>query len=160
MKRLAFLFSLLLIAGSPLLLGAGDYTIEELVDENATTSPPFSISHVVPFPDGLRFFLTTDSPDAVADLLADGALQAELSDHETETATAVSLSLGEAIWCSQDGDPVYVVNVDPLVLCGAPPARMEYYLEVVAALGPGRDLAIGQDPDFLWLIEEAEGPES
>jgi len=158
MKRLAFLFSLLLIAGSPLLLGAGDYTIEELVDENATTSPPFSISHVVPFPDGLRFFLTTDSPGAVADLLADGALQAELSDHETETATAVSLSLGEAIWCSQDGDPVYVVNVDPLVLCGAPPARIEYYLEVVAALGPGRDLAIGQDPDFLWLIEEAEQP--
>ena len=158
MKRLAFLFLLLLIAGSPLLFGAGDYTIEELVDENATTSPPFSISHVVPFPDGLRFFLTTDSPGAVADLLADGALQAELSDHETETATAVSLSLGEAIWCSQDGDPVYVVNVDPLVLCGALPARIEYYLEVVAALGPGRDLAIGQDPDFLWLIEEAEQP--
>ena len=158
MKRLAFLFLLLLTAGSPLLFGAGDYTIEELVDENATTSPPFSISHVVPFPDGLRFFLTTDSPGAVADLLADGALQAELSDHETETATAVSLSLGEAIWCSQDGDPVYVVNVDPLVLCGAPPARIEYYLEVVAALGPDRDLAIGQDPDFLWLIEEAEQP--
>ena len=158
MKRLAFLFLLLLIAGSPLLFGAGDYTIEELVDENATTSPPFSISHVVPFPDGLRFFLTTDSPGAVADLLADGALQAELSDHETETATAVSLSLGEAIWCSQDGDPVYVVNVDPLVLCGAPPARSEYYLEVVAALGPGLDHAIGQDPDFLWLIEEAEQP--
>ena len=158
MKRLAFLFSLLLIIGSPLLLGAGDYTIEELVDENATTSPPFSISHVVPFPDGLRFFLTTDSPDAVADLLTDGALQAELSDHETETATAVSLSLGEAIWCSQDGDPAYVVYIDPLVLCGAPPAKIEYYLEVVAALGPGRDLAIGQDPDFLWLIEEAEQP--
>src|SRR5213078_765262 len=116
MKRLAFLFSLLLIAGSPLLLGAGDYTIEELVDENATTSPPFSISHVVPFPDGLRFFLTTDSPGAVADLLA------ELSDHETETATAVSLSLGEAIWCSQDGDPFYLAyQDDPLVLCGAPP---------------------------------------
>ena len=159
MKRLAFLFSLLLIAGSPLLLGAGDYTIEELVDENATTSPPFSISHVVPFPDGLRFFPTTDSPDAVADLLTDGALQAELSDHETETATAVSLSLGEAIWCSQDGDPFYLAyQDDPLVLCGAPPARIEYYLEVVAALGPGRDLAIGQDPDFLWLIEEAEQP--
>ena len=158
MKRLAFLFLLLLIAGSPLLFGAGDYTIEELVDENATTSPPFSISHVVPFPDGLRFFLTTDSPGAVADLLTDGALQAELSDHESETATAVSLSLGEAIWCSQDGDPAYVVYVDSLVLCGAPPARIEYYLELFVALGPGRDLAIGQDPDFLWLIEEAEQP--
>src|SRR6266446_6964438 len=106
MKRLAFLFLLLLIAGSPLLFGAGDYTIEELVDENATTSPPFSISHVVPFPDGLRFFLTTDSPDAVADLLTDGALQAELSDHESETATAVSLSLGEAILVQPGRRPV------------------------------------------------------
>src|SRR5438876_10978907 len=104
MKRLAFLFSLLLIAGSPLLLGAGDYTIEELVDENATTSPPFSISHVVPFPDGLRFFLTTHSPDAVADLLTDGALQAALSDYESETATAVPPSLGDGICCTQAGD--------------------------------------------------------
>src|SRR5207247_2658949 len=116
MKRLA----LLLIFVTPTLcFGAGDYTIEELVDEDATTSPPFSISHVVPFPDGLRFFLTTDSPDAVADLLTDGALQAELSDHESETATAVSLSLGEAIWCSQDGDPFYLAyQDDPLVLSG------------------------------------------
>src|SRR5207247_4351385 len=141
MKRLA----LLLIFVTPTLcFGAGDYTIEELIDEDATTSPPFSISHVVPFPDGLRFFLRTDSPDAVADLLTDGALQAELSDHESETATAVSLSLGEAIWCSQDGDPFYVAyQDDPLVLCGAPPARIEYCLAVVAAVGPGRDLVTG-----------------
>ena len=159
MKRLVFLFSLLLIAGSPLLLGAGDYTIEELVDENATTSPPFSISHVVPFPDGLRFFLTTDSPDAVADLLTDGALQAELSDHESETATSVSVFFGEAVWCTEEDIPVYRAYRDPIPPCGdASPARIEYFFELAVTLGPGIDLAIGQDPDFLWLIEEAEQP--
>src|SRR5881396_3339477 len=159
MKRLAFLFLLLLIAGSPLLFGAGDYTIEELVDENATTSPPFSISHVVPFPDGLRFFLTTDSPDAVADLLADGALQAEVSDHESETATSVSVFFGEAVWCTEEDVPVYRAYRDPIPPCGdASPARIEYFFELAVTLGPGIDLAIGQDPDFLWLIAQVEEP--
>ena len=160
MKRLAFLFSLLLIAGSPLLFGAGDYTIEELVDEDATTSPPFSINSVVPVDGGdLRLFLTTDSPDAVADLLADGALQAEVSDHESDTATSVSVFFGEAVWCTEDGDPVYRAYRDPIPPCGdASPARVEYFFELAVTLGPGRDLAIGQDPDFLWLIEEAEQP--
>src|SRR5216117_3939075 len=119
MKRLA----LLLIFVTPTLcFGAGDYTIEELVDEDTTTSPPFSKSRIVRVGgDDLRLFLTTDSPDAVADLLADGALQAEVSDHESETADSVSLSLGEAVWCSEDGDPAYMAYMDPLVLCGAPP---------------------------------------
>src|SRR5947199_9546232 len=101
MKRLVFLFSLLLTAGSPLLFGAGDYTIEELIDENATTSPPFSISHVVPFPYALRFFLTTDIPAAVAFLLADGAPQAELTDYEYDTCPIFSVSTVTPVNCRQ-----------------------------------------------------------
>jgi hypothetical protein len=31
---------------------------------------------------------------------------------------------------------------------------IEYFFDVAAVLGPGRDLALGEDPDFLWLIEE------
>ena len=160
MKHLAFLFLLLLTAGSPLLFGAGDYTIEELVDENATTSPPFSINSVVPVDGGdLRLFLTTDSPDAVADLLADGALQAEVSDHESDTATSVSVFFGEAVWCTEEDIPVYRAYRDPIPPCGdASPARIEYFFELAVTLGPGIDLAIGQDPDFLWLIEEALEP--
>ena len=158
MKRLV----LLLIFVTPTLcFGAGDYTIEELIDEDATTSPPFSINSVVPVDGGdLRLFLTTDSPDAVADLLADGALQAEVSDHESETATSVYVFFGEAVWCTEDGDPVYRAYRDPIPPCDASPARVEYFFELAVTLGLGRDLAIGQDPDFLWLIEEAEGPES
>ena len=157
MKRLV----LLLIFVTPTLcFGAGDYTIEELIDEDATTSPPFSISRVVPVDGGdLRLFLTTDSPDAVADLLADGALQAEVSDHESETATSVSVFFGEAVWCTEDGDPVYRAYLDPIPPCGdASPARIEYFFELAVTLGPGIDLAIGQDPDFLWLIAQVEEP--
>ena len=137
---------------------AGDYVIQELRDENARTLPPFSISRVVPFEGGLRLFLGTDSPEAVAALLAAGALEAQLSDHKFETARPVALSLGKAIWCSEDGNPVFLAYRADLSVCdGKPPERIEYFFEVAVTLGPGRDLAIGQDPDFLWLIEERQG---
>ena len=136
-------------------LKAQDYTIEEMSDEETTIPRPFSISRVLSFDRGLRIFLHTDDPDAIANLIATGSLQAQLSDHEAEIETAVALSLGKAVWCSDADDPVYLAFGDPLPACdGNQPARIEYYLEMNAVLGPGLDLAIGQDPDFLWLIEE------
>jgi hypothetical protein len=154
MKHLTLLL-IFLILGRPHLFGAGDYAIEELRDEDAATLPPFSISRVVAFDGGLRLFLTTASPDAIANLLAAGALETQLSDHEAETASTVSLTLGKAVWCTEDGEPVFMSYLDPTPLCeGAPPARLEYFFESTVTLGPGRALAIGQDPDFLWLIEE------
>jgi hypothetical protein len=103
----------------------------------------------------LRLLLNTNDPEAISNLLGAGAIQAQISDHEAETETAVSLSLGKAVWCSDGGEPVYLPFKDPLPSCdGNPPVRIEYFIEVAAALGPGRDLAIGQDPNFLWLIEE------
>ncbi len=104
---------------------------------------------------GLRLFITTDNPDGVAGLLAASALLAQLSDHQAETETNLPLSFSKAVWCRDDSQPVYLAFRDPLPSCNdKPPARIEYFFEVPAALGPGRDLAIGQDPDFLWLIEE------
>ena len=154
MNRQILLLILVTLA-CPFDLIAGDYAIEEMRAEEATTLPPFSISRVIPFDGGLRIFVTTDSPDAIAGLLAAGALESQLSDHEAETASTVSISLGKAVWCSEDGEPVYLAYLDPLPQCdGAPPARIEYFFEAAVTLGPGRDLAIGQDPDFLWLIEE------
>src|SRR5881628_1092881 len=113
MKHLTLLL-IFLILGRPHLFGAGDYAIEELRDEDAATLSPFSISRVVAFDGGLRLFLTTASPDAIAGLLAAGALETQLSDHEAETASTVSISLGKAVWCSEDGEPVYLAYLDPL----------------------------------------------
>jgi hypothetical protein len=149
---------LLLLIAHLFQFSAGDYLIEELRDENATMLPPFSISRVVPFEGGLRLFLRSHRPDAVASLLVAGSLEAQLSDHKSETAKSVSLSLGKAIWCSDDGNPVFLAyRAEPPLCGGKTPARIEYFFEVAVILGPGRDLAIGHDPDFLWLIEERHG---
>jgi hypothetical protein len=65
------------------------------------------------------------------------------------------LSYKKAVWCSKDDRPVYLSFKDPLPSCNEkPPARIEYFFEASAVLGADRDLSIGQDPDYLWLIEE------
>jgi hypothetical protein len=90
----------------------------------------------------------------VAGLLGAGAFEAQLSDHRKESATNHPISLGKAVWCYRNGTPIYLGYTDPLPECdGNPPARIEYFFEVPVTLGPDQDLAIGQDPDFLWLIE-------
>jgi hypothetical protein len=135
--------------------GDGEYSIQFLCDEDATTSPIFSIIRVEPTDGGLRLFLGTSDPSGVADLLANGALEAQLSDHRSETATSPSISLGKAVWCTDDGPAVYLDFASPLPECdGKPPVKIEYFFTVPVTLGPDRDLVIGQDPDFLWVIEE------
>jgi hypothetical protein len=151
----SFLFLALVTPQVSLELNAQDYSIEEMRDEETIAAPPFTISRVLPFDGGLRLFLSTNNPDAVSELLSAGALQAQISDHEAETETAVPLLLRKAVWCDDTVEPVYLSYGDPLPGCNDnPPARIEYLFEVAAVLDPGRDLAIGQNPDFLWLIEE------
>ena len=134
---------------------AQSYAIQEMGDQNTRAVCPFSISRVMPFDGGLRLFISTNSVDAVANLLASGALKGQLSDHQTETEAPVSLALGKAIWCTVESDPVYLDYSDPLPGCGGQaPAAIEYFIQTAVALGLGRDLAIGEDPDFLWLVEE------
>ncbi len=147
--------SILLMIFMMPLLNAQDYAIMNLTDENAIAAMPFSISRVVPFGQGLRLFLNTNNPNAVADLLNAGKLQAQLSDNQAGTEKLFPLSLGKAVWCQDSDTPVYLSFNAPLPNCGGnTPARIEYFLEVAATLGPELDLTIGNDPDFLWLIEE------
>ena len=153
-RKSLFTLLLVLIALPSLQLRAQEYTIEEMSDENAAIPRPFSISRVTPINGGLRIFISTNDPDAIARLVSAGSLQAQLSDNEAGTEKILSLSFGKAVWCEYPGSPVYLAFGDPLPGCnGNSPARIEYFFEVAAALGPGLDLAIGQDPEFLWLIE-------
>jgi hypothetical protein len=150
-------FLLMLVAVSPYCMAqraGGEYVIEFLRSEEAAASPAFSIVRAEPSADGLRLFLDTSRPDVVAGLLGAGAFEAQLSDHRKESATNHPISLGKAVWCYRNGTPIYLGYTDPLPECdGNPPARIEYFFEVPVTLGPDQDLAIGQDPDFLWLIE-------
>lgn len=156
MKRLFLVLLLTILTLPPVASVAGEgYNVEELRDEETTASAPFSINRVSPYPGGLRLFLSTANPGGVASSLASGALEAQLSDHSVETASPVTLSLGKAVWCTEDGEPLYVGYAEPIPACGGhPPAKIEYYFDAGVTLGANRDLAIGQDPDFLWLIEE------
>lgn len=145
---------LLLILVSPL-LRAQDYVIEALKEESAASAMPFSISRVVPFNRGLKLFINTDNPVTVSNLLRAGKLQAQLSDNQAETEELIPLSLRKAVWCPDSDAPVFISFSDPLPNCAEnAPTRIEYFLEVSASLRPGLDLAIGNDPDYLWVIEE------
>jgi hypothetical protein len=154
-RKLFVLLLFLILPPAAQSLKAQAYVFEELTAENLTAVSPFSIAQVVPIDGGLRIFISTDNPDAVAGLLATGALLTQLSDHVAMTEAPVPISFGKAVWCTADGDPVYLAYQDPLPSCGGqPPAIIEYYFDAAAVLGPGRDLALGLDPNFLWLIAE------
>jgi hypothetical protein len=59
------------------------------------------------------------------------------------------------VWCPDSDAPVYISFNDPLPNCaGNAPTQIEYFLEVPVSLRPGLDLAIGNDPDYLWMIEK------
>ncbi len=135
---------------------AQSFSIGEFRSEDSTASPPFSIVRVEPFSDLLRLFLETDQPETVAEILSSSGLEAQLSDNELETTTSAFLALGKAAYCTIAGQPVYLSYSAPLPDCsGRPPVKVEYFIETTVTLGPGRDLAIVLDPDFMWLIEEA-----
>jgi hypothetical protein len=155
MKPIASILLLTLLVLSAPLVSAEDYNIAELRDENSNNPPPFSIARVEEYSGGLRLLLTTGIPDGIAALLTSGAFEAQLSDHSNETTSPVTLSLGKAVWCTEDSAPVYLGYGEVLPACGGQlPVRVEYFLNAAVTLGPDRDLAIGQDPEFLWLVEE------
>jgi hypothetical protein len=149
---------LVLVLVAPLVstqLRAQSYSIAEMSDENTTATRPFSISRVAPISGGLRLFLNTSNPNAVSNLLDAGSLMGQLSDHNVPVETGVLLVLGKAVTCTAYAMPIYTGYKDWFPYCGSkPPFRVEYFLRATVTLGPGRDLAIGQDPNFLWLIEE------
>ncbi|MCI0627510.1 MAG: hypothetical protein L0387_38665 [Acidobacteria bacterium] len=163
MKRLFFTFALLALAPPLLVYAAEDsFVIELLQDEAVSAPPPFSLTRVEVFGGRLRLFFSTGDISRVAGLLAASGgrkLQAQLSDNtpDAESETEVTLSLGTAVWCQADAAPAYLPYGAGSPVCDAqPPARIEYYFEVPITLGSQQDLAIGLDPDFLWLIGPAQ----
>jgi hypothetical protein len=156
--------SLLLLVLSTLFISvqlrAQSYSIAELRDENTTAKWPFLLYRAAPSYSGLRMFLMTYNLAAVSSLLDAGSLVGQLSDLNTRTETIVPLSLGKAVTCTVYSMPMYFPYKYPYPVCGGkPPFWVEFFIEAPVTLGPWRDLAIGQDPDFLWLVEETENVE-
>lgn len=150
MKSLIGLLTLFLALIPPPTILAGGYNIEELTDEGVTAPRPFRITRVEPVAGNLRIFITTGNPGSVESLIANGKLLAQLSDNENLTERSVPLYLMKAAHCGSV--VVYLRPGDPAPKC-AGSTKIEYFLDVEATLGPNLDLAIGKDPEFLWLIE-------
>ena len=127
---------------------AKNYTVEEFQSETAGKKP-FSITRIEQKPGELLLWIESGNIAGVSKLVSDGSLAAQLS--EGETAVTVPLSLFKAVVCKDIGTfhPGYS---ELLPVCEIEQVR--YYLRTPVTLGHGRDLAIGLEPDFLWLIEE------
>jgi|WetSurMetagenome_2_1015567.scaffolds.fasta_scaffold646652_1 hypothetical protein len=153
--RYSLLLLVLLAPIIPAQLQAQNYSILNLSDEETSAKRPFSIYRAAPSFSGLRMFIMTSNPAAVSAMLDAGSFAGQLSDLNILAQSIVPLSFGRAVTCSANAMPIYLPFKYPFPACGnRPPLFIEYFLEAPVKLGLGRDLAIGQDPDFLWLVEE------
>ena len=126
---------------------ASGYAVEELSD--SPKEKPFSITSVESRPGELWLFIQSGNYAQIQGLIRNGSLTAQLS--EGENAITVPLSLFKAVVCKDFGT-FHLGYSELLPVCEI--AQLRYYLRTPVTLGHGRDLAIGLDPDFLWLIEE------
>ena len=126
---------------------ASSYTVEELSD--SPKAKPFSITSVESHPGELRLFIQSGNYAHIQELIRNGSLTAQLS--EGEDAVTVPLSFFKAVVCKDLGT-FHLGYSEQLPDCKI--EQLRYYLRAPVTLGHGRDLSIGLDPDFLWLIEE------
>lgn len=139
-----------LLANGQVLLSA--YSVLELHEEGV--SPLFSVSSVEDTAASLKIFISTSNPAAVAEAIATGVLEAQLSTHSPDgsgRAEAVSFTLMKMLQCQNVWVTLPYSEPDPQG-CVAAETRF-FFLVPIGALGSGQDQAFGLDPDSLWLIE-------
>jgi len=129
------------------LQSAENFNIEE-ISENQKPMP-FSITRVEQQTGEIRLWIESSKIAEVSKLLRGGVLQAQSS--KGESSITVPLSLWKAVDCKNRGT-FHLGYSEPLPNYKI--ERIRYYFRVPVTLGQGRELAIGIDPDFLWLIEK------
>ena len=149
-KTLKTLFLLLaLMAVSVYARDVGRYNVEELSEDEKPM--PFHIGEIEQKSGELRIFpILRVNYAEIARLISAGKLEAQLSD--SEGGKTVPLSLRKAVTCKTIGTFHLGYSQAPPSNCDVEQTR--YYLRAPVTLEHGRDLAIGIDPDFLWLIEK------
>jgi hypothetical protein len=145
MRSLLFLILVVM----PAAVNAAEYNIEELQSETATVAKPFSITQVEQQRGELRLFIQAGNIAQIQRLISSGTLAAQFS--EGENAMTVPLSLSKAVTCDT-GTTYHLGYSAPMPDCTI--SQIRYYLRTPVTLGQGRDLAIGIDPDFIWIIEQ------
>ena len=146
--RTLLLLTLLVMLAVANAHGADNYAVEELKSETAGTHP-FSITQIEQQRGELRMFIQSGNIAQIQRLISDGTLSAQFSGDEN--AMTVPLSLSKAVTCDT-GTTYHLGYSAPLPDCVI--SRTRYYLRTPVTLGQGGDLAIGIDPDFIWIIEK------
>jgi len=130
----------------------GNYNERNLTEDGGNPKKmPFSITRIEQQSGQLRLWIQAgnDGINNVANLVNNGKLDAQLSDGEN--GKTVSLSLRKAVTCKKTG--TYQLEYSDASPKGCTVEKTEYYLNTPVTLVKNRDLAIGFDPDFLWLVE-------
>ena len=127
----------------------GIYSVEELTGAEGDRKP-FTITGIDQQPGQLRIWIQAQYGGISGVARQMSRLEAQVSD--AESAESVTLTLNKAVDC-KNYSTVY------LGYSAAVPAYCEiawtrYYLLAPVTLKQGRDLGIGIDPDYLWLIEQ------
>jgi len=130
----------------------GNFHVVEL-HESETVAPLFTVTGVELADDAFLVTVISLDPAQVATLIATGRLEAEMSD-ETGATTPVSLQLWRKCLCGGQwiscGFDILRTCTD---VCGTSPEDEQFFFLVATTLSRGNDLAIGFEPDSLWLFE-------
>ena len=130
----------------------GNYNVEELISEDGDSAKkPFTITDIEQRRGELRVWIQPQYGGiaGIARLVSNGSLEAQVSD--SAGSDAVPLMLQKAVVC-KEGETYYLGYSETDPDCEI--ERTRYYLRTPVTIGQDRDLGIGLDPDFLWLIEE------
>ena len=130
----------------------GNFHVVEL-RESETVAPLFTVTGVELADNAFLITVISLDPVQVATLIATGRLEAEMSD-EIGATTPVSLQLWRKCLCGgqwiSSGFDILRTCAD---VCGASPEGEQFFFVVAPTLPGGNDLAIGFEPDSLWLFE-------
>ena len=128
----------------------GRYNIEELTDEEGDPNKkPFTITNIDQQPGQLRIWIRAQYGGISGVARQMSRLEAQVSD--AESAESVTLTLNKAVDCKDYGTVYLGYSAAVPAYCEVVGTR--YYLLAPVTLKQGRDLGIGIDPDYLWLIE-------
>jgi len=130
----------------------GNFHVVEL-HESETVAPLFTVTGVELTDNAFLITVISLDPAQVATLIATGRLEAEMSD-ATGATTPVSLQLWRRCLCGGQwiscGFDILRTCAD---VCGAVPEDEQFFFVVATTLPGGNGLAIGFEPDSLWLFE-------
>ena len=162
MKKLLLILILIMMPAISITAGhardVGIYNVEELTSEEGDSGKkPFTITGIEQQRGETVIWIRAlyGGIAGVAKKVSAGELQAQISDDEG--GTDVTLSLNREVTCT-DASGSYAGTYrlgysTQLPAACATVTSTRYYLLAPVVFGLGRDLGIGLEPDYLWLIE-------